>query len=112
MQLALAMAEVLFGGQARGRPKGVKTWTENRYLHLGFAYYRIKHEHPRKSDTKIAAILGKHPDFKGDPENIRQRLGEAKRQYNLWAEHEAEDYIDEDAYDAWREAQEAGWDDD
>lgn len=93
--LAQAMAEVLFGHQGRGRIKGVKTWTDNRYLHLGFAYHDIKREQPRLSDTKIAELLSKHPDFKSDAENLRQRLGEAKRQYLAWAEYQAEEYFRE-----------------
>jgi hypothetical protein len=75
--LAQAMAEVLFGHQARGRAKGIKTWTDNRLLHLAFAYTEIKWAQPSLSDTNIAALLCAHPDFKSDPENLRQRLGKS-----------------------------------
>jgi hypothetical protein len=91
--LAQAMAEVLFGRQARGWPKGIKTWTDNRHLHLAFAYYEIKREHPKMSDSKIAELLCKHPDFKSDAENLRQRLGKAKREYSAWAEYQAKEYF-------------------
>jgi hypothetical protein len=50
--LAQAMAEVLFGRQEPGRTKGIKTWTDNRYLLLVGAYHEIKREHPQMSDTK------------------------------------------------------------
>src|SRR5262249_17107060 len=79
--LALAMAEVLFGS---GESKGVKVWTDRRLFHLGLTYYAIKDEHPRMSDAKIAELICKNPDFKGDAENVRQRLGAARHQF--WRE--------------------------
>jgi hypothetical protein len=79
--LAQAMAEVLFGS---GESEGVKFWTDQRLLHLGFAYYDIKSEHPKMADTKIAELLCKNPDFNGDAENIRQRLGAARHRF--WRE--------------------------
>ena len=78
--LALAMAEVLFGS---GEAKGVKVWTDKRLFQLGLTYYDIKNEHPRMSDSKIAELICKNPDFKGDAESIRQRLRAAR--YQFWA---------------------------
>jgi hypothetical protein len=89
--LSLLMAETLFGRQERGRAKGVKTWTDHRHLMLAFAYYDMKREHPSMSDTKIAAALCKDPVFRSDAESLRQRLREAKRQYDEWGKHQAEE---------------------
>jgi hypothetical protein len=97
--LAQAMAEVLFGRQEPGGTKGIKTWTRQRYLLLTQAYHEIKREHPRMSDTKIAELLCDDPDFKGDAENLRQRLVKAKREFERWAEQDAAaEYYDTDDY--------------
>jgi len=93
------MAEVLFGRQEPGGTKEIKTWTRQRYLLLAQAYHEIKREHPRMSDTKIAELLCDDPDFKGDAENLRQRLVKAKREFERWAEQDAAaEYYDTDDY--------------
>jgi hypothetical protein len=91
--LAYAMAEILFGAPGRGRKKG-KILDDNWHLQLGFAYFEVRYEHPRLSDVKIAEIISKNPQFKeyrSNPELLRQRLGEAKRQYSLWEEWKREE---------------------
>ena len=52
---------------------------------------------------KIAELLCNDPDFKGDAENLRQRLSKAKRVFERWVEQDAAaeyaEYYDEDGAD-------------
>ncbi len=93
---ALAMAIVLFGPRERGRAKGTKTWTYQKYLHLAEACGELKAKDDALSDTEICNRLGKggdpNSDFKGyDPENLRMRLSEARRAVEQYAEDVAAD---------------------
>ena len=87
--LALVLAEELFGERKRGRKPGNRAWDWTRFLELGFLYEKLKSEWPRLNDTRIAAVIVKDPAFKeyrSNPELIRQRLPEAKRELAGWEE--------------------------
>jgi hypothetical protein len=94
--VATAMAEVLFPDPGRGRKRGAKTWDSEKHLQLGFAYYEVKEERPHLSDAKIAEIISKRPEFNGYSKNhelLRQRLGEAKRQWALCMRDQMAEYL-------------------
>jgi hypothetical protein len=94
--LALLLAEELFGKRRRGRKPGNKAWDENRFLKLGFLYEELKREWPRTSDSELAETIAEDPAFKeyrNNPELIRQRLPEAKREWEKWADGYAEDWF-------------------
>jgi hypothetical protein len=97
--LALVLAEELFGKRKRGPKPGIRSWDANRFLQLGFLYDELKGEYPRLSDSKLVALIVEDPAFKeyrGNPELIRQRLPEAKRERTRWWEDNAADIL---AYD-------------
>ena len=74
------MAEVLFGRHERGRPKGTKTWTEEKYLELAEAASALWKKNQKLRDAKIAKLLSEGGAFKDyGAESIRQRMGEARR---------------------------------
>jgi hypothetical protein len=94
--LALLLAEELFGKRRRGRKAGDKAWDEHRYLELGFLYKELKRECPRTSDSELAETIAADPAFKeyrNNPELIRQRLPQAKREWEKWALNYAEDWF-------------------
>jgi hypothetical protein len=94
--LALLLAEELFGKRKRGRKPGNVEWDWKKYEQLVFKYLKLKREHPRDSDTKLAAAIVEDPEFRvyrGNPELIRQRLPEAKRRYEAWKRYE--EWLDE-----------------
>jgi hypothetical protein len=100
--LAILLAEDQFGERKRGRKPGNVVWDSNKYLQLGFKYVELKHEHPGESDTKLAVAIVKDPEFReyrGNPELIRQRLPEAKRQHEEWWAEKVMDYSLDDAPD-------------
>jgi hypothetical protein len=89
--LALLLAEELFGERKRGRKPGDVEWDWKKYQQLAFKYVKLKREHPRDSDTKLAAAIAKDTEFReyrGNPESIRQRLPKTKRQYEEWQRYE------------------------
>jgi hypothetical protein len=81
---ALAMAMVLFGPRERGRAKGTKTWTYQKYLHLAEACSELWEKDDTLSDTEICNRLGKGGDPKSDfrdydPDHLRTLLPKARR---------------------------------
>jgi hypothetical protein len=93
--LAVLLAEELFKRRP-GRKPGNKAWDENRFLELGFLYKELKRDCPRTSDTELAKIIAADPAFKeyrDNPELIRQRLPQAKREWEKWALNSAEDWF-------------------
>src|SRR5262249_46396839 len=79
-ELALVMAEILFGKHERGRSKGTKTWTYQEYLNLADAAGTLWKKNPKLSDARIATLLSKTDAFKKfSPDVLRQRLPEAKK---------------------------------
>ena len=94
--LALLLAEEYFGKRRRGRKPGNKAWDENRFLELGSLYNELKRDCPRTSDSELAEIIVADPAFKeyrNNPELIRQRLPQAKREWEKWALDYAEDWF-------------------
>jgi hypothetical protein len=92
-QLLYKLADVFFGAPGKkGRPKGSRTSWGKRLIALGRLCNEIKDESPKLSDAKIAKLITKDPEFKhDDPEQIRQRLPEARYIYEEWcAEYEME----------------------
>jgi hypothetical protein len=86
--LALLLAEELFGKRRRGPRSGNQKWDAHRFLELGFLYEELKRESPCKSDSKLAEIIAEDAAFKeyrNHPELIRQRLPQAKREWEKWA---------------------------
>jgi hypothetical protein len=82
--VALAMALVLFGEHGKGRAKGTKTWTADKYLDLADAFWELKKKNEALSDTEICRRLGKGGDLKSDfkdyePDHLRTLLPEARR---------------------------------
>src|SRR5262249_42321198 len=72
--LALAMATVLFGKNEKGHPKGTKTWTGEKYLHLACALLQFRDG--GHSDAEICRRIGKGGDIEGEfknynPEHLR-----------------------------------------
>jgi hypothetical protein len=80
-QLALLMAEVLFGKQERGRSKGTKTtWTYQKYLELADAASALWEKNPKLSDARVATLLSKTEAYKKIPaEVLRQHMKGAKQ---------------------------------
>jgi hypothetical protein len=100
--LAILLAENLFGERKRGRKPGNVLWDSNKYLQLGFKYMDLKRERPRESDAKLAVAIAEDSEFREyrrNPELIRQRLPEAKRQHEEWWAETAVDYSLDDAPD-------------
>jgi hypothetical protein len=94
--LALLLAEELFGERRRGPKSGNQKWDAERFLELGQLYQELKREWPRTSDRELAETIAWDPAFKeyrNNPELIRQRLPEAKREWEKWADGYAEDYF-------------------
>jgi hypothetical protein len=92
--LAVLLAEELFN-RRRGPKSGNQAWDAHRFLELGRLYNELKREWPRASDTEIAEIISWDPEFKeyrNNPELIRQRLPQAKREWEKWALNSAEDW--------------------
>jgi hypothetical protein len=84
--LAHIMAEELFGQRAKGKPAGKKDfWTDARFSDLGARRYELKKGDKRLTEREIAEIISKEEPFrayKNNPEQIRQRLPEARKRYN------------------------------
>jgi len=94
--LALLLAEELFGKRRRGPKSGNQKWDEARFLELGKLYQELKREWPHTSDRELAETIVWDPAFKeyrNNPELIRQRLPEAKREWMKWARDYAEDWF-------------------
>jgi hypothetical protein len=94
--LALLLAEELFGKRRRGRKPGNKAWDERRLLELAHLYEELKREWPRASDTEIAEVISREPEFKeyrSNPDLIRKRLPEAKRRLMAWWEENGPDML-------------------
>jgi len=94
--LALLLAEELFGKRRRGPKSGNQKWDAHRLLKLGFLYEELKREWPRTSDSELAETIASDPAFKeyrNNPELIRQRLPEAKRELARWQYQYAEDWF-------------------
>jgi hypothetical protein len=94
--LALVLAEELFGKRRRGRKPGNRAWDENRFLELGSLYQELKRDCPRTSDSELAETIAEDPAFKeyrNNPELIRQRLPQAKREWEKWADGYAEGWF-------------------
>ena len=85
--LALLLAEELFGKRRRGRKPGNMAWDEKRFLELGFLYKELKRDCPHTSDSELAEIIAADPafnEYRNNPELIRQRLPQAKREWEKW----------------------------
>ena len=79
-ELALLMAEVLFGKQERGRSKGTKTWTYQKYLELAVAASALWEKNPKLSDARVATLLSKTEAYKKfSAEVLRQHMKGAKQ---------------------------------
>ena len=88
---ALAMAMVLFGQQGRGRAKGTKTWTYQKYLHFAEACSELWERDKTLSDAEICRRLGKggdaNSDYKDyDPDHLRTLIPKARRAARDYAE--------------------------
>jgi hypothetical protein len=88
---ALAMAMVLFGQHRRGRAKGTKTWTYQKYLHFAEAYLELREKEKTLSDAEICRRLGKggdaNSDFRDyDPDHLRTLIPEARRAVHDYVE--------------------------
>ena len=91
--LALLLAEELFGKRRRGPRSGNQKWDAHKFLELGFLYEELKQESPCTSDSERAETIASDPAFKeyrNNPELIRQRLPEAKRELFKWQDQYAE----------------------
>jgi hypothetical protein len=78
--VTLAMAEVLFGRQERGRAKGTKIWTELKYMELAQACADLHAKNPKLKDAEIARLLTKTATYSHyPPETLRQQIVAAKR---------------------------------
>jgi hypothetical protein len=88
---AMAMAMVLFGQHGRGRAKGTKTWTYQKYLHFAEAHFELREKDKTLSDAEICRRLGKGGDanseFKDyDPDYLRTLIPGARRAVLDYAE--------------------------
>jgi len=95
--LALLLAEELFGKRRRGPKSGNQAWDAKRFLELARLYEEFKREWPRVSDTEIAEVISRAPEFKeyrSNPDLIRKRLPEAKRRLMAWWEEYEPDIAD------------------
>jgi hypothetical protein len=68
-QLAVLMAEVLFGRNERGRAKGTKTWTQQAYSELAAAIEDIIFKDVRVDEGLMKWATEKLPD--ADPDDLR-----------------------------------------
>jgi hypothetical protein len=100
--LAMAMALVLFPGgkHEKGRPKGTKTWTNQKLLDLADAFSLLKVKHPALSDAEICRRLGRGGDPKSefkyyDPDHLRTLLPKVKLAVRQW-ERDAMRFLNED----------------
>jgi hypothetical protein len=91
--LAMAMALVPFPGgkHEKGRPKGTKTWTNQKLLDLADAFCLIKEKNPTFSNEKIWKRLGKGGDPKSefknyDPTHLRTLIPKVKQAVREWQE--------------------------
>jgi hypothetical protein len=94
--LALLLAEELFGKRRRGPKSGNQKWDAERFLELAHLYEEFKGEWPRATDTEIAEVISREPEFNeysSDPESIRKRLPEAKRRLMAWWEENGPDVL-------------------
>jgi hypothetical protein len=80
------LADAIFESRKRGRPKGSRTSWGHRLVILGDIYKEKKYKNPKLSDAKIAKLIKQERvEFKNDdPDQIRQRLREAKEAYSNW----------------------------
>jgi hypothetical protein len=91
--LALLLAEELFGKRRRGPKSGNQKWDAARFLELGRLYEELKRDCSRLNDTELAELIVEDPAFKeyrNNPELIRQRLPDAKRELAKWQDQYAE----------------------
>jgi hypothetical protein len=61
---------------------------------LAFKYRELKSSNPNCNDTEIAELISKEREFneyRNNPELIRQRLPNARREYDVWWEHTMEE---------------------
>jgi len=94
--LALLLAEELFGQRRRGPKSGNQKWDAERFLELAHLYEELKRDCSRLNDTELAELIVKDLAFKeyrNNPELIRQRLPQAKREWEKWARDYAEDWF-------------------
>jgi hypothetical protein len=92
--LAHILAEEVFGTRVRGRKKGNKIWTDQRYLELAFKYYELKGQRPKLNDTKLAELISQEKafrEYRNNSELIRQRLYKARQEYKVWSEYQNEE---------------------
>jgi hypothetical protein len=93
-----ALAEEFFGHPERGRRKGTRVWDGRRLRELAYRWHELKNEYPKLSDTKIAKIISEEPEFKeyqNHPELLRQRLADAKKEWDRYCTEYAEDWMAE-----------------
>jgi len=94
--LALLLAEELFGKRRRGPKSGNQKWDAARFLELGRLYEELKRECPRTSDSELAETIAADPafeEYRNNPEQIRQRIPEARRRFLKYQIECAEDMI-------------------
>lgn len=84
--LLLLLAQAVFGKKVRGPKRGTTiTWSDERYIILGYLAGQLSHQNPRWSNEKIAAaICDKGEQFKAhrkDPTTIRKKIPAARRAF-------------------------------
>jgi hypothetical protein len=79
-ELLLILAEVLFGADTSGRPRGAKGWTNEKLIRLGRMDREIKQKNPKLKDRKISELIGKQA-HRGFPaaDAIRKQLPAARQ---------------------------------
>jgi hypothetical protein len=74
------LADVVFGKEHSGRPRG-KKWDDKKLVRLGKAYDSIKRKNPEYRDSEIAKLIySRHKEFQS-AETTRQQLPEARKEF-------------------------------
>jgi hypothetical protein len=85
--LLYILADVLFGSRTKGRPKASNAaWDFRKHERLFQLYHMKKRDNPKLSKAKIAKLICEHEEFKNnDPEQVRQHIGRAFREFEEFA---------------------------